>query len=145
MAEILDTLKSVWDKSLIDLKSQVSDQTFSVWFDPIKPLQLNDTSMTLGVPNEFFKEWLSERYIPLIKSSVSHAYGKSIDILFSVTKSTDSAEPTLIKETLSKEKKGLFRALFPKQPSSLQANYTGVNARYTFDSFVIGPSNRFAH
>jgi len=145
VTETIDSLKSIWDKTLADLKAQVSDQTFTVWFDPIKPINLNDKGVTLGVPNDFFKDWLSERYMPLIKASFSQARGRQTDILFSVVKSAENQDASPVKETPSKEKKGLFRSLFPKQGASVGLTHTGVNPRYTFDSFVIGPSNRFAH
>jgi len=143
MPDVSNALKEVWDKALLDLKAQVSDQTFTAWFDPIQPISLNETTVTLAVPNNFFKDWVSERYLPLIKSSFSGIIGKNISVVFSVTSMPEITEKKDVVPPPApvKEKKNIFQTFFPKHTATVQVQQIGLNAKYTFDTFVIGPSN----
>lgn len=145
MPEITEENAIVWTKTLNNLKNQVNEQIFNTWFSPLKPLSVDEKSIYLGVPNEFFKEWVSERYLSLIKSSLARAAGQEMDITFSVTPQKEPGEEGKSKEPVQKEKKGLFRSIFPKSNPEHQTRQIGLNSKYTFDMFVVGPSNRFAH
>ena len=145
MSEITEEIAIAWNKTLNNLKNQVNEQIFNTWFHPLKPLSMDEKSINLGVPNEFFKEWVSERYLNLIKSSLARATGQEMEIIFSVSPQKEFAEEKKSKEPLQKEKKGLFRSIFPKSHPGHQTRQIGLNSRYTFDLFVVGPSNRFAH
>lgn len=145
MAEILEEISPVWSKTLISLKNQVNEQIFNAWFNPIKPLSLDEKSIGLGVPNEFFKEWVSERYLNLIKSSLTKAAGRELEISFSVVPQNEFEQEKKTKEPHPKEKRGLLRSIFPKQAAEQKPRHIGLNPKYTFESFVVGSSNRFAH
>ncbi len=145
MPEITEKTAIVWNKTLNNLKNQVNEQIFGTWFYPLRPLSMDEKSINLGVPNEFFKEWVSERYSNLIKSSLARAAGQEIDITFSVAPQKELDEEKKSKEPIQKEKRGLFRSIFPKSHPEHQARPIGLNSKYTFDMFVVGPSNRFAH
>lgn len=139
-----DILKTVWDKTLSDLRGQVSDQTFNAWFCTMRPLNLNEESITLGVPNEFFRDWVVERHLVLIKTTLSNVVGKNINVVFSVIQQPESIDEKKVAESVPKEKKGLFRSLFPKHIAP-SFQHKGLNPQYTLDAFVVGPSNRFSH
>jgi len=145
MDETAEKLSTVWERTLSDLKSRVSEQTFNAWFFPLQPISLTESSITLGVPNEFSRDWVSERYLPLIKTSVSTSAGKDIAVSLSVMDAQEIGEEKKIPEAPQEKKKGIFRSLFPKQSAPSQPHHIGLNSRYTFDSFVVGSSNRFAH
>ncbi|MFH1790439.1 MAG: chromosomal replication initiator protein DnaA [Candidatus Omnitrophota bacterium] len=138
-------LTALWDKTLKDLKEQVSDQTFTAWFCPINPLAMDDQSITLGVPNDFFRDWVGERYQPLIKSTLSNIAGKNIDISLVIAPPQEMPDEKSPIDGQHKSKKGLFQSLFPKQKAMPAEHHKGLNAKYSFDTFVVGPSNRFAH
>ncbi len=147
MPEITEEIAIAWNKTLNNLKNQVNEQIFNTWFCPLKLLSVDEKSINLGVPNEFFKEWVSERYSSLIKSSLARAAGQEMDITFSVAPQDEEKKSTepIQKEPIQKEKRGLFRSIFPKTHVEHQTRQIGLNSRYTFDLFVVGPSNRFAH
>ena len=92
MDETAEKLSTVWERTLSDLKSRVSEQTFNAWFFPLQPLSLTESSITLGVPNEFSRDWVSERYLPLIKTSVSTSAGKDIAVSLSVMDAQEIGE-----------------------------------------------------
>ncbi|OGW74816.1 MAG: chromosomal replication initiation protein DnaA [Omnitrophica bacterium RBG_13_46_9] len=136
--------KELWDNLLNCIKSEVSEQVFNAWFAPIIPVSLSDDTLTLGVPNEFFKEWVRERYSNLLGSYLSEIANKKINIEFSISAVKEVA-PQKESEKKPTQKKGWFRSVFPKQAEDVFLKDTGLNPKYTFDSFVVGPSNRFAH
>ncbi|NQU95695.1 MAG: chromosomal replication initiator protein DnaA [Candidatus Omnitrophica bacterium] len=139
----------LWNNLLSHLKNEVSDQVFNNWFMQMVPLALSDDRLVLGVPNEFFKEWVSERYAGLLSSHLSHVANKKLVVEFSISPTAGNHVPQkdTDKKSAPKEKKGWFRAVFPKQGQADEAppKETRLNGKYTFDNFVIGSSNRFAH
>ena len=64
------TSEQVWNNCLEVVKDNVSPQNFKTWFDPIKPVKLTESVLTIQVPSQFFYEWLEEHYITLIKKVI---------------------------------------------------------------------------
>ena len=66
---------SVWDICLHTIKKSITDQNFKTWFEPIKPVKLESSSLTIQVPNKFFYEWLEEHYVSLLKRTIRETLG----------------------------------------------------------------------
>ena len=139
-----DTHAELWSGLLDHIKNEVSDQVFNAWFLPISPVSLSDKKLTLGVPNEFFREWVRERYLGLLNSHLTQMTSSNVTIEFAVTGEAPK-EPEKDLEKKAGQKKPWFRSVFPKQPGEMFFQETKVNPKYTFENFVVGPSNRFAH
>ena len=137
----------IWDSTLSRVKNEVSDQVFNAWFSPIVPVSFSDNTLSLGVPNEFFKEWIQEKYTALLLSHLSTIAGKSLmlDIVVAPTEDAPDAPKSALSPTPQKEKKGWFRSVFPKHPEEARSKEARLNHKYTFDNFVVGSNNRFAH
>lgn len=138
---------SCWTRAQDLIKKEVSsEQTYATWFSPIKFLSSTDSIVTLEVPNKFFRDWLLDRYMTLIKSSVSKAAGKEYTIEFCMREeSRNSPMQAAVKEVVEKkekEPKG-FWPFAKEKPDA--AKEIGLDPKFTFDSFVVGPSNRFVH
>jgi len=142
----------LWNNLLGRLKNEVGEQAFNAWFMPITPLSLSDDKLKLGVPNDFFREWVVERYIGLLNSNLAGIAPKKISVEFVVSPSQGSE--ALSKEGEHKPKgqeprtephKGWFRSVFPRQVGEAVLQETRLNSKYSFDNFVVGPSNRFAN
>ncbi|HRK61485.1 MAG TPA: chromosomal replication initiator protein DnaA [Candidatus Omnitrophota bacterium] len=119
----------VWDKVCACLKRELSERSFQTWFGPISISSLEGASVALAVPDSYYGKWLYEHYQNLIESSFQDVLGKKMTVSYLVV------EKALIQE------KG--PSLQPASAAS--ARIDGMNPNYTFDSFVIGPGNRFAH
>ena len=61
---------SVWDNCLQAIRKNVNQQSFKTWFEPIKPVRLDNHALTIQVPNKFFYEWLEEHYVSLLKTTI---------------------------------------------------------------------------
>lgn len=135
---------SVWSRALEFVKKELdNDQTFSIWFSPIRFVSATNETITLEVPNKFFKGWLLDRYMNLLASGVSKASGRELKIEFVLKESGDEE---VLRKTVVEEPKKEPKAFWPfARERSDAAKEIGLNPKYTFESFVVGPSNRFAH
>lgn len=125
-----EQLDIIWDQVLKIIKKQLNTATYKAWFENTKPVRLEDESLIISAPNSFAKEWLESRYSSLITDALFQILGEELSIkvvVNDVEQLSLTADTTRIKKDDQKS-----------QPSSL-------NPKYTFDSFVIGSSNRFAH
>ncbi len=62
--------EKVWKNCLSLIKDNVNPQSFKTWFDPIKPLKVEDKNLTIQVPSQFFYEWLEEHYVTLLRKAL---------------------------------------------------------------------------
>ena len=125
-----DTKK--WDAARAHIREQINAQSYDTWFSPIKMAALSDAGIVLEVPDLFFRDWVVERYMGLIEDALQKSFGKSISVTFSLPMHNLSVPN--VRPSIARAKSG-----------SLITENTGLNPKYTFDDFVIGPSNRFAH
>lgn len=117
---------SLWDKTLQLIKGELSPPSFNAFFKQIVPLKIYLNDLILLVPNEFTKSILEDRYLTLIESSVNQLSLKKYNIKF----------------VLSEQE---VENLGEENNTTTKKNHPNLNPKYTFDTFVIGNSNRFAH
>ncbi|MFH1395628.1 MAG: chromosomal replication initiator protein DnaA [Candidatus Omnitrophota bacterium] len=160
-------MDNFWEKVSAILKTEVNDQIFSAWFDPISFISKTSSSITLGVPNKFFENWIKEKYISLLKTSIDQVSGQNLSVCFTIVPSVHkekdfSANPALaqalssplnkssVNTTPPAEKEGpggWLRSVFggSRSASEERSHSVGLNSSYTFDNFIVGQNNRFAH
>ncbi|GAA0127046.1 chromosomal replication initiator protein DnaA [Clostridium senegalense] len=127
-------VKELWEKTLIILKEELTEVSFNTWIKSIEPISLENIALKLGVPNNFTKDILENRYKDLIINSIKSVSNKTYNVEFFVV-----SEEALEKESSKKEEITQRRLMVNDEMSAI------LNPKYTFDSFVIGNSNRFAH
>ena len=74
----------VWERCLNIIKDNVQYQSFSTWFEPIVPIKLERSVLTIQVPSQFFYEWLEEHYIDLLKKTVKKELGPEGRLEYSI-------------------------------------------------------------
>ena len=132
-------MESVWDKATKIIQEKVSKQNFDTWIKPIKIVAMEDKCVQLSVPNKFFKDWLMDNYLSMIKNTLHSVVGISVDIDFMLSKEKEKKqEAAVLPFEQSQNNNGSTSAVRNK-------NISYLNSNYTFDRFVIGPSNQFAH
>ncbi len=127
-----DQLPQIWEKTLNLIKPELTEVSFSTWIKPIEPILLKDNKITLGISNTFGKDILVSRYTTLIVNAIKQITSKEYQVEFII--------PTEEKPTTFKRENNSDSTI-PTEISS----QTNLNPKYTFDTFVIGNSNRFAH
>lgn len=128
----------IWQNTLSTLKEKINKATYETWFRPTKALALHDNKLTIEIPNQFFVQWVDERYLPLIKRTVAEIAGRPLELEYKVAPSSESMNHVV--QHVSEP-----RPPSPASRSSLATVDSRLNERYTFDSFVVGKSNQFAH
>ncbi len=117
---------NVWAQVLSAVGKRVSQQCFDTWFRPVAFVGRDDASLRIRVPNDNFRQWLLDNYAPLLDESVREATGKPLQVVVLVENQAAPAPAPV----------PAGQPLAEAQPQ--------LNARYTFDSFVVGSSNQFA-
>ncbi len=79
---------SVWDNCLSTIRQHVNAQSFKTWFEPIRPVNLDSTALTIQVPNRFFYEWLEEHYVGLLKMTIKKELGTNGQLLYQIVNGT---------------------------------------------------------
>ena len=137
---------SVWLRAREFIKKELdNDHVFSIWFGSIRLVSSTEDSVTLEVQNKFFKDMLLDRYTKLINSSIAKSCGKEMRVEFALkeTSADVAAKPPLDHDA---KEKAQAKPFWPfSRDKQEPGKEIGLNSKYTFDSFVIGPSNRFAH
>ena len=157
---------AVWDNCLSTIKKNVNAQSFKTWFEPIKPVKLEGTSLTIQVPNKFFYEWLEEHYVALLKTTVRKELGEKGRLDYQILNGVQdkqkptgqTAPPGTTPSVFRQKEKDSSNDL--GSPGSLDADniknpfvIPGIrrvkvepqlNANYGFDNLIEGDCNRLA-
>ncbi len=132
-------MEVLWEKSANLIKEKVSRQNYDTWIQPLKISSIEGETINLAVPNKFFRDWLVENYLAVIRESLSSAAGIDVKVVFSIDKSGDGAVHAAAVKDENRDKK-------PAQPRPKdQKMYSSLNPNYTFERFVVGSCNQFAH
>ncbi len=127
----------LWKEAAHHLRETLPQDIFEKWIAVIQCRSIEDDKAILVVGNDFYQSWLEEHYIPLIKKALSVVSGRELEIDLTVDYSliSESGEEGVKKEKVNP---------FVPQKRSKEVR-TNLNKNYTFDSFVVGPANQFAH
>lgn len=129
------TPENIWKSCLDGIAVHVSPQHFSTWFSPIKPIGAENGALELEVPNRFFLEWIKEHYLLLIEEVLKRVSKKEIQLVWRLGDENPQ-------EKQAAEKKPASRAPKSKPGKAIGAN---LSHKYTFENFVVGKANEFAH
>jgi chromosomal replication initiator protein len=128
------TAASLWDEVSSRLRGALNETTFRTWFSGARGLSLAEDAFTIAVPNDFTRAWIEGRYLGLIQAGVRDAIGHDADVRLAV-----------VDVELPDDAGAVSPEPVEPEPVPVETEPTGMNPKYTFDRFVIGSSNRFAH
>ncbi|MGU3471954.1 chromosomal replication initiator protein DnaA [Paenibacillus sp. D51F] len=124
----------LWQQVLSVIQTKLSKPSFDTWFKATKANFSDDGLLIVTAPTTFAVEWLESRYTKLVRSTVSDYIGRSVDVRF------------VIEENRPPEPAAPAIPVAKAAPSSSEEPFSNMlNPKYTFDTFVIGANNRFAH
>jgi chromosomal replication initiator protein len=134
------TMHTIWNQTAKNLEKVISPQNYANWIQPIQFSHADSQSIYLSVPNLFFKEWLGDNYVDLINSALSITADTNMLVSFIVQEKESETVPEEPNETpLAKQ------AAHQQKETPLHKETSTLNPRYTFDQFVSGAGNQFAH
>jgi chromosomal replication initiator protein len=134
------TAESLWSEVAGRLRGALNDTTYGTWFGEAHGLELNDR-FVLAVPNDFTRDWIEGHFLGLIGAAIRDVTGEERPIELRVSELGLAPAPPVIDDDFDEPIAAPIVARIP--PSRPESG--GFNSKYTFDSFVIGSSNRFAH
>jgi chromosomal replication initiator protein len=124
--------EDLWNSAFSKIHEKVGDSVFELWFKPMKLLQLKDKTASIEIPNRFFKDWVEDNYPNIISEAMEGDLGHAVSVKFRI----GAKEDVILKKIDSK---------YESRRTRLASRGIYLNPKYTFDTFVVGPSNQFAH
>jgi chromosomal replication initiator protein len=127
---------SIWDQVLGRIETKVNRHSYYTWFRPTSFVSDSGQTITVLVPNPLFKDWLTKHYALVLNEALSEVKRSDAKLLF-VSETPQAMAPPADEPPSA-----------PDQTDELVGAPTpvgGLNPRYTFDTFIVGPSNQFAH
>ncbi len=140
--DFADSLQRVWEQVRGRLAATLNPATYQLTFERMSAVRLTGDRLTLAVETDFSRGWVMQRYLPLLKDALFEALGREMDVCVEVLPGgaeQDAAEPGAAPAA-----RPLPAGAPPPEPPAPRV-HGRLQPRFTFESFVMGPSNRFAH
>lgn len=121
----MDSFDDAWEVICSYCKTKITDVAYNTWISRIKPLKLDFEHNTayLVVPNDFHRQTLTRCYVPLLNEAFKAVFDNKFIISFKTPDEIDE----------------------PNKVSEVKEKLNNTNYEYTFDTFIVGSSNKFAH
>lgn len=153
------TCTSVWDNCLQIIKDNIPTQSFKTWFEPIIPLRLEESILTIQVPSLFFYEWLEEHYVGLLRKTIKKQLGDSGRLEYNIVVEKSSSQKPYTTNLPSSGNGAEGKNQSIPMPVALNKDIRNpfvipglkklqvdpqLNPNYTFENFIEGDCNRLA-
>jgi chromosomal replication initiator protein len=150
----------VWQLCLNIIKDNVSAQAFKTWFEPIKPIKLENNVLTIQVPSQFFYEWLEEHYVSLLKKIIRKELGPEGRLEYSIIMENSVVNDTPYTVKMPTSNRKATKNAPVNMPLDLGESpiknpfiipglrklniESNLNPNYSFENFIEGDCNRLA-
>ncbi len=126
---------NLWEEVLARIETKVNRHSFYTWFKPTTFVSDEGACVTVHVPSPLVKDWLTKHYAGVINEALTEVRRPNLPVNFVTELHGEAASIPL----------GTEEAAALEQPPAMAPGPAGLNLRYTFDTFIVGPSNQFAH
>src|SRR5699024_10107719 len=120
----LENIDDLWNYILSELESKMSKPSYDTWLSNTYVKDFSNDILTISVENDFIKNWLVKRYTEIVNALLYEMTGSELEVRFQSEEEKSEKAP---------------------QTSTPKTTRNMLNPKYTFDSFVVGAANRFAH
>ena len=127
-------MKILWNQCKEELKNRVNKSNYEIWLDPISFVSVDEKFITVSVPNNYYIDRINKDYLKLLEEIVRDIFKKNIGV--SLISNGEAGEFTIQDNIIKKEK---------RERVISTTHITGLNSKYTFDNFIVGNCNQFAH
>ncbi len=128
--------KLLWENILNQIKGAINPESYTTWFSDSRGVELKEGLLMVEMPNNFYIDWIEEHYSNIIEQAIANATGNNFRIAFKA--SIPDSKKTKGSAPVSVPRKKQARIIY-------SVNGTRFNPRYSFDTFVVGKCNQFAH
>jgi chromosomal replication initiator protein len=130
------TADDLWDAISGRLRETISETTYDTWFAYAEPRSLADGRLVVSVPNDFTRDWIESHFQGFVSGAARETLGRDVAVSFAVSERPPPAGPSPPPVQVDSEQ---------EPDPAFRETEVELNPKYTFDLFVIGSSNRFAH
>jgi chromosomal replication initiator protein len=130
-------MEQVWQATLGQLQLEMTKATFETWVRDTSLLTHEDGTFVIGVPNAYAKDWLENRLLNTVKRTLTGLLGHTVEVRFVVWPASSKKGDPL--------PEGMPPVSEPAEVELTSPSVANLNPKYTFETFVVGPSNRLAH
>ena len=127
-------MKILWNQCKEELKNRVNKSNYEIWLDPISLVSVDEKFITISVPNNYYIDRINKDYLKLLEEIVTDIFKKNIGV--NLISNGEAGEFTVQDSIIKKEK---------RERVVSTTHITGLNSKYTFDNFIVGNCNQFAH
>ena len=133
-------MNGLWQKAADRLRTEMGQVGYETWIGPLSFLGLHGKTATISAPNKFFRDWVNERYLEVLRQSLSAEAGETLDVKLTLGERAREATQLQAAHNVAPA----APAIAPAE-NGRRERHPQLNPRYTFNEFVIGSSNQFAH
>ena len=130
-------MEGLWQRTADRIRDSLGQVGFETWIGPLNFLGMQGRTATIEAPNRFFRDWVSDRYLELLRQSLSAEVGQTVDVKLTLGLAGNSNLHEAVRRTMPPV------ASTPEAPP--RDRHPNLNERYTFAEFVVGSANQFAH
>jgi chromosomal replication initiator protein len=143
-------MNGLWERAADRMRDQLGQVGFETWIGPLNFVGVDGRTATIEAPNRFFKDWVHERYLPLLRQSLSAEVGETVEVKLTLGENCN----VVIKNGSGSGnaahfngngRNGAALTVGPRMETSLRERHPQLNQRFTFNEFVVGSGNQFAH
>ena len=127
---------NIWDQVLSRIETKVNRHSFYTWFKPTSFVADDGGSIRVRVPNALFRDWLTKHYAAVLEEALGEVERRGTAVAFVTEDGAPPAVVAPVPETVPAE---------PELPAEPDGQVGGLAPRYSFDTFIVGSSNQFAH
>lgn len=131
--------RQAWQSAIGQLQLEMHKAAFDTWVRDAELLDVTDGTFRIGVQNAYARDWLDSRLKKTVIKLLTGTLDKKVDVEFVVTQSSDKEDQDSLETDIEEQEQA------PSAPNKRTSDNYSINSRYTFDNFVVGPSNRLAH
>lgn len=132
------TAANLWESIAGRLREALTETTYETWFGHASPVSLSEDSLVVEVPNDFTRDWIKSHFLDFVSGAARESLGREVVVTFTVGERR-AAAPAATSRVESEARSRDTELPYRDTPE------VELNPKYTFDLFVIGSSNRFAH
>jgi len=125
-------MAELWSQAVAEIKERIGRHNYETWIKPIGFVSRNKNEICLDVPNKFFRDWLTEHYLTQLQEILSTLAKHDVKVVFEINEKT--SRQTIVEKGLKRDDR-----------DRVQRSTSNLVPKYTFQNFVVGASNQFAH
>jgi chromosomal replication initiator protein len=139
------TADKIWTGAQQQLRSMLNSDMYNLWFAPLRAHGLENDCLSLEVANDFCEVWLKDNYMGLLQEVLTRSAGRPVQVRFTVAAAGSGALAAPPAGTPANATTAAVKAKAPEAASEKSPGDPGFNPKNTFDTFVVGNNNNFAH